>query len=83
MEFEMKSFEIFLIMLWDGTRWRRHGRAYRSMECAKSWRSFVKKANYARRSRIDRVVIPIVSPGKTSKKVQKLMDEKYNMDVEA
>jgi hypothetical protein len=78
-----KSFEIFLIMLWDGTRWRRHGGTYRTMELAKDWRSFVKKANFARRSRIDRVVIPIVAPGKTSKKVQKLLDEKYNMDVEA
>jgi len=78
-----QTMTIYLIMVLTPWGWKRIGKPYRSKEAAQSWRSFAKNANYGRRSRVDRVDLPIVAPGKTSKKAQKLMDEKYNIDVEA
>lgn len=79
----MNSYEVFFTMIWNGVVWVRIGSAYRSKECAHSWLGFAKAAHLSGRGKVVRLMVPIISPGKTTERVKQILDRKFNMDVES
>jgi len=79
----MKTIEIFLTLaLHHNGTWYRVGKPKWSLKDAKDWLPFVRGVT-RRRCRVKRVVLPIVSPGKTTPEAAKMMSEKYLIDVDS